>query len=329
VKRREFITLLGGAAAAWPRVACAQQRDRIRRIGLLSPFAENDLETQARLAAFKRRLQDLGWTDGGNLRIDYRFSGGNMDRARGAAAELIALAPDVLVAYANPAVSALKPVTSTIPIVFTQVSDPVGSGFVTNLARPGGNITGFHSFEPAIGGKWLELLKQVAPGLRRVAVVHDPNIAANVAFLRAAEAGSSAFRMTVTAAPVRDGADIERTVTAFAQEPDGGLIVAPAPPTFDRRDLIIALAEKLRLPTIYAYRFFVKSGGLISYGFEGIEQFQQAAAYVDRILRGANPADLPLQLPTKYQLVINLKAAKAIALSIPESFLLRADEVIE
>jgi ABC-type uncharacterized transport system substrate-binding protein len=329
VKRREFITLASGAVIVWPLAARAQQPDRARRLGVLIPFSESDPETQARLAAFKQAMQNLGWQDGRTLRSEYRFTGGNIEQTRAAATELVALAPDVIVAYANPAVSALMPMTRTIPIVFTQVSDPVGSGFVESLTRPGGNITGFHSFEPPIGGKWLELLKQIAPDLRRAAVVHDPRIAANVSFLRAAEAVSSSFGMTVTSAGVHDAADIERAITSFAQEPNGGLIVAPAPPTFVRRDLIIALAERFRLPAIYSYRFFVISGGLFSFGFEGIEQFQQAASYVDRILRGANPADLPLQLPTRYQLVINLKSAKAIGLSIPESFLLRADEVIE
>jgi putative ABC transport system substrate-binding protein len=329
LRRRDFIKVVGGTAVAWPLTARAQQRDRIRQIGLLSPFSENDSETKARLTAFKERLEQLGWTNGRNVRIEYRFSEGNIERTRAAAAELVALGPDVIVAYANPAVSALKPITSTIPIVFTQVSDPVGSGFVTNLAHPGGNITGFHSFEPAIGGKWLEVLKQIAPSVSRAAVVHDPRIAANASFFRAAESASSALGVTVTSAGVTNAADIEREITAFAQEPNGGLVVAPAPSTFDRRDLIIALAERWRLPAIYSYRFNVKSGGLVSYRYEGLEQFQQAATYVDRILRGANPAGLPLQLPSKYQLVINLKAAKAIGLSIPDAFLLRADEVIE
>ena len=328
MRRREFITLIG-AAAAWPLAARAQQRDRIRQIGVLSPFSENDSETKTRLTAFKERLEQLGWTDGRNVRIEYRFSEGNIERTRAAAAELVAIGPDVIVAYANPAVSALKPITSTIPIVFTQVSDPVGSGFVTDLAHPGGNITGFHSFEPAIGGKWLEVLKQIAPSVRRAAVVHDPRIAANVSFFRAAESASSSLGITVTSAGVTNAADIEREITAFGQEPNGGLVVAPAPSTFDRRDLIITLAERWHLPAIYSYRFNVKSGGLVSYGYEGIEQFQQAATYVDRILRGAKPGGLPLQLPSKYQLVINLKAAKAIGLSIPAAFLLRADEVIE
>lgn len=329
MRRREFVSLFGGALAAWPLTAHGQQRDRVRQIGLLNPFSENDPETKARLAAFKERLEQLGWADGRNIKIEYRFSDGKIERTRAAAAELIALTPDVIVAYANPAVSALKPLTSTIPIVFTQVSDPVGSGFVTDLAHPGGNVTGFHSFEPGIGGKWLEVLKQIAPSVRRAAVVHDPRIAANVSFFRAAEFASSSLGITVISAGVTNAADIEREITAFAQEQNGGLVVAPAPSTFDRRDLIIALAEQWRLPAIYSYRFNVKSGGLVSYGFEGLEQFQQAATYVDRILRGAKPDALPLQLPSKYQLVVNLKAAKAIGLSISTDFILLADEVIE
>ena len=286
MRRRQFMTL-GGYLVAWPHVVLAQPSGRIRRIGLLSPFSENDSETRTRLAAFKQSLEGLGWTEGRNIRIDIRYSDGNPERTRIAAAELVALTPNMLLAYANPAVSALQPLTRTIPIVFTQVSAPVESGFVSNLAHPEGNITGFHSFEPSMGGKWLELLKSMAPHVRRAAVVYHPNIAANVAFLRAAEAASASFGMTVTAAAVRDGTDIERSVTAFAQEPGGGLIVAPAPPTFDRRDLVIALADRFRLPAIYSYRFFIKSGGLASYGYEGSEQFQAAATYVDRILRGA------------------------------------------
>src|SRR5262245_43686671 len=271
MRRREFINLLGVSAVAWPLTARGQQRDRVRQIGLLSPFSESDAETKAGLAACKERLGQLGWTDGRNVRIEYRFSDGNIERTRAAAAELVTLTPDVIVAYANPAVSALKPITSTIPILFTQVSDPVGSGFVTDLAHPGGNITGFHSFEPAIGGKWLEVLKQIAPSVRRAVVVHDPRIAANVSFFRAAESASSSLGVTVTSAGVTNAADIEREITAFAQGggPDGGLVVAPAPSTFDRRDLIIALAERWRLPAIYSYRFNVKSGGLVSYGYEG------------------------------------------------------------
>ena len=330
MRRRDFLGVFGGAVTAWPTTVRGQQRDRIQQIGLLSPFSENDPETKARLAAFKERLEKLGWSDGRNIKVEYRFSEGNPERTRAAATELVALSPDVIVAYANPAVSALKPVTSTVPIVFTQVSDPVGSGFVTDVAHPGGNITGFHSFEPAIGGKWLEVLKQIAPAVRRAAVVHDPRIAANVSFFRAAESASSSLGVAVTSAAVTNAADIEREITAFAQSgPDAGLVVAPAPPTFDRRDLIIALAERWRMPAVYSCRFNVKSGGLVSYGYEGTEQFQQAATYVDRILRGEKPGALPLQLPSKYQLVINLKAAKAIDLSIPPAFLLRADEILE
>jgi putative tryptophan/tyrosine transport system substrate-binding protein len=328
MRRRDFVKVIGGTAVSWPLTARAQQRDRIRRIGLLSPFGdENDPETQTKIAAFKQRLQGLGWTEGRNIRIEYRFSDGNIER--NAAAELVALAPEVIVAYANPAVSALKSATSTIPIVFAQGADPVGSGFVTNLARPGGNITGFHGFEPAIGGKWLELLKQVAPSVRRAAIVHDPRIAANVSYIRAAESASSSLGIAVTSAGVTNAADIEREITAFAQGSNGGLVVAPNPSTFDRRDLVIALAERWRMPSIYSYRFIVEIGGLVSYGYEEVEQFKQAATYVDRILRGANPGELPLQLPTKYQLVINLKTAKALGLYISPQLLARTDEVIE
>jgi putative ABC transport system substrate-binding protein len=330
MQRREFITLLGAAAAvAWPRAAGAQQRDRIRRIGVLIPFSETDPETQALISAFRQRFQELGWTDGRNVRFDYRYTDGNPERTRAAGADLVGLTPDAILGYANPAVSSLMQVTRTIPIVFVMASDPVGSGFVSNLARPGGNITGFHSFEPAIGGKWLEVLKQVAPGVRRVAVVHHPNIAANVAFLRAAEAASSTFGVTVTAAGVRDAADIERMLTEFAQEPDGGLIVAPAPPTFDKRELIVALAARLRLPAVYSYRFFVTSGGLVSYSIEGKDLWRAAASYMDRILRGEKPGELPVQLPTKYYLVINLKTAKTLGLTVPPTMLATADEVIE
>ena len=329
MQRREFITLVGGAAAAWPLGARAQQPDRVRRIGVLMVFAENDEVWQAYLAAFKHRLQDLGWTDGRNVRIDIRFTGENTERIRIAAAELVALAPDVVFVSANPAVSALMQASRTTPIVFTWVSDSVGSGFVASLAHPGGNITGFHNFEPAMGGKWLGVLRQIAPGMRRVAVVHVPEISANVAFLHVVEAASIPLGMTVTAAGVRDAADIERVLTEFAREPNGGLIVTPSPLTATRRELIIAVAARLGLPAIYPFRFYCKSGGLISYGFDQMDTVRDAASYVDRILRGANPGELPVQLPTKFQLVVNLKTAKTLGLTIPESFLLFADEVIE
>ncbi len=280
-------------------------------------------------AAFRQRLQDLGWTDGRNVRIDYRFTGESTERIRIAAAELVAIGPDVIFVSTNPAVSALMQSTRTIPIVFTWVSDSVGSGFVASLARPGGNVTGFHNFEPALGGKWLEVLKQIAPGVRRAAVVHVPEIAANVSFLHVAEAASTSLGMTVTAAGVRDAADIERVLTAFAREPNGGLIVTPSPLTATRRELIIALGARLGLPAIYPFRFYSTSGGLVSYGINQMEQVREAASYIDRILRGANPGDLPVQLPTKYELVINLRTAKALGLTIPQSLLVRADEVIQ
>jgi putative tryptophan/tyrosine transport system substrate-binding protein len=328
MRRREFIILLGGVAA-WPYAARAQQPGKVRRIGVLIPFSENDPEVQARLAAFKQRLQDLGWTDGRNVRIDYRFTDENTERIRIGAGELVAVAPDVIVVYANPAVAVLRQATRVIPIVFAQVSDPVGSGFVPSLARPGGNITGFHNFEPAIGGKWLEVLKQIAPGVRRVAVVHNPDIAANVAFLRAAEAASTSLGVTVTAADVRAAADIESALTAFAREPNGGLIVVPNPINLTSRELIIASAARQGLPAIYPFHYYPTSGGLVSYGFDPIEQSSGAASYVDRILRGTNPGELPVQLPTKYRLVINLKTAKALGLDVSLQLQQRADELIE
>ena len=329
MRRRKFLGVLGGVAAAWPLVASAQQPDRVRRIGVLMGFAENDEVWQAYLTAFKQRLQDLGWTDGRNVRFDIRFTGESTERTRIAAAELVALAPDVIFVTTNPVVSALTQATRTIPIVFTWVSDSVGSGYVASLAHPGGNVTGFHNFEPAMGGKWLGVLKQIAPRVRRAAVVHVPEIAANVAFIRVAEAASTSLGMTVTAAGVRDAADIERVLTEFAREPNGGLIVTPSPLTATKRDLIIAVAARLGLPAIYSFRFYVASGGLVSYGIDQLETVREVASYVDRILRGANPGELPVQLPTKFQLVVNLKTAKSLGLTIPESFLLFADEVIE
>ena len=329
MRRRKFLGVLGGVAAAWPLVASAQQPDRVRRIGVLMGFAENDEVWQAYLTAFKQRLQDLGWTDGRNVRFDIRFTGESTERTRIAAAELVALAPDVIFVTTNPVVSALTQATRTIPIVFTWVSDSVGSGYVASLAHPGGNMTGFHNFEPAMGGKWLGVLKQIAPRVRRAAVVHVPEIAANVAFIRVAEAASTSLGMTVTAAGVRDAADIERVLMEFAREPNGGLIVTPSPLTATKRDLIIAVAARLGLPAIYSFRFYVASGGLVSYGIDQLETVREVASYVDRILRGANPGELPVQLPTKFQLVVNLKTAKTLGLTIPESFLLFADEVIE
>src|SRR5215831_18791957 len=292
-------------------------------------FAETDEVWQIYLRVFRERLRDFGWVEGQNVKFEYRFSGESAERTRAAAGELVAGAPDVILASTNPVVSALLRETHTIPIVFTWVSDSVGSGYVASLARPGGNITGFHNFEPAVGGKWLGVLRQIAPQVRRVAFVHVPEIAANVSFIRAADAISSPLGMSVSGLGVRDASDFERTLADFAQDGNGGLIVTPSPLTATKRDVLIGVAEKLKLPTVYPFRFYVASGGLVSYGIDQLETVREAASYVDRILRGANPADLPVQLPTKFSLVVNLKTAKGLGLTVPESYLLFADEVIE
>jgi putative tryptophan/tyrosine transport system substrate-binding protein len=296
--------------------------------GLL-PFSAHDPELQAELAVFKKGLQEAGWTEGHNVRLEPRFTDLSAEQIRIAAAELVAAAPDAIFAYGNPTVGALRQTTQTIPIVFNHVSDPVGSGFVTNLARPGANITGFHNYETAIGGKWLETLKQLAPEMRRTMVVYHPDVAANVAFFHAAEAASGSLGVKVTGAGLRDAAEIEPALTAFAGEPNGGLIVAPYPLVIANRDRIIALTARLRLPTIYPFRFFPTNGGLVSYTPNGFEQWRGAASYIDRILRGTNPGELPVQLPTKYELVINLKTAKVLGLEIPMHLQQIADEIIE
>jgi putative ABC transport system substrate-binding protein len=331
MRRREFMTLIGGATVAWPLMARAQQPNRMRRVGVLVPFNKNDATGQVFLAAFKQRLVELGWTDGRNIAFDYKFTGGTPEDTRVAAGELVATNPDVIFAGSNVSIGPLRRATGVIPIIFTQVSDPVGSGIVESLAHPGGNITGFQGYEPAIGGKWLELLKEIAPGVRRIAVIHNPNIPANVAFLHAAETAATSLGMTVTAAGVRDAADIESHLTAFAREPNGGIIVTPSPVTNtkDKRELIMALADRLSLPAIYPYRLSTASTGLISYTYDPIAQWQGGASYVDRILRGAKPGELPVQAPTKYEMIINLKTAKALGLTIAPSLLTRADEVIE
>jgi putative ABC transport system substrate-binding protein len=325
--RRGFITILGGAAAAWPLAARAE-KDGVRRVGVIMGFAENDEVWQAYLASFRQGLQELGWTDGRNIRFDYRFTGDSEERMRAMAEEVVGLTPDVIFVSTNSVVSATLKATRSIPIVFTWVSDPVRSGFVANLPRPGGNITGFHNFEPAIGGKWLAFLKQIAPDLRRVAVVHVPEVVPNVAFLRVIEAAAPSLGLSVTAAEVRNAADIERALSAFGQE-GGGLIVTPSALTATRRDLIIALAARHRLPAIYSFGFYAESGGLMSYGVNQLELVRAAASYVDRILRGTSPGDLPVQLPLRYELVINLKTAAALGLAVPNSLQLLADGVIE
>ena len=328
MKRREFIRLLGGAVAAWPLTARAQQGDRMR-IGVFMPLAEDDLVGQARIAAFLQGLQHTGWTDGGNVRIDYRWSAGDDERVRKYAAELVALAPDVILATGSATVGALLQATRTIPIVFPIAVDPVGAGFVESLARPGGNATGFLLFEYGISGKWLELLKEIAPKLKRVAILRDPSIAAGSGQLGAIQSVAPSLGVELSPFGVRDGGEIERAIDAFARVPNSGLIVTGTPLATVHRDLIITLAVRHKLPAVYYDRLFVSAGGLISYGPDILDQYRRAAAYVDRILRGEKPADLPVQAPTKYELVINLKTAKDLGLTLPDSLLARADEVIE
>jgi putative tryptophan/tyrosine transport system substrate-binding protein len=328
MRRREFITLLGGAAAAWPRAARAQQADRVRRIGVLMYMPADDAEGQARLAAFTQALKQLGWTDGRNLRIDTRWA--NADDIRKHAAELAALAPDVLLAATGTAtVAPLLQATRTLPIVFVVVIDPVGAGFVASLARPGGNATGFLMFEYGLSGKWLELLKQIAPGVTRAAVLRDPAIASGIGQFGAVQAVAPSLGVELSPVDVRDAGEIERAVTAFARSGNGGLIVTASPVATRHRDLIVTLAARHRLPAIYASRHFVTDGGLISYGPDLIDQYRRAAGYVDRILKGEKAADLPVQAPTKYEMVINLKTAKTFGIDIPTTVLARADEVIE
>jgi putative tryptophan/tyrosine transport system substrate-binding protein len=326
MRRREFVTLLGGAAA-WPLAARGQQP---RRIGVLTAaYSQADREGQARVAAFLNAFQKLGWTDGRNIRIDYRWGAGDGERMRVFAQELVHLGPDVILVQGNPALSKLRQLTSTIPMVFTEVGDAVESGFVASLARPGGNVTGFESFQPAIGGKWLQILKEATPNLSRVAVLFGSDSAANVAILHTAEVVASSLGVTVTAVNVHDGGDIEGAVAAVASQPRGGLIVVPHPIAISNRGSIIVLAARHRLPAIYPFRYFTTGGGLMSYGPDETDEWQRAAIYVDRILRGEKAGDLPVQALTKFELVINMKTAKALGFNIPRGFPLRADEVIE
>jgi putative ABC transport system substrate-binding protein len=328
LKRREFITLLG-AASAWPRTARAQQGGRTRRIGVLMPYFNKDAQAQARLTAFTDELQQLGWIDARNIQIDYRWAGGDADRGYSFAKELVRSAPDVIVVNGYPAFAELHRLTSTISIVFTQVSDPVGSGLVAGLAHPGGNVTGFSNFEPEMGGKWVGVLKEAAPNISRVAVVFGSDHAPTAAILRVAQAVAPALAVEVTAVDVRAEVEIERAIAEFANRPGGGLIVTPHPKPTANRGSIIALAARYRLPAVYPFRYFATEGELMSYGPDQIDQWRGAATYVDRILRGEKPTDLPIQAPTKFELVVNLKTARALGLSIPPAFPLRADEVIE
>jgi ABC-type uncharacterized transport system substrate-binding protein len=328
-RRRAFITLIGGAAAGWPLAAWAQQSERLRRIGVLMSIAADDPAAQARLAAFLQGLQQLGWTEGRNVRIDIRWGAGDAERNRTLAAELVALAPDVILAHSSAAVAPLLQQTRSIPIVFTVVADAVGAGYVDSMARPGGNATGFINWEYSIGGKWLELLKEIAPEVTRVAVLRDASAAVGPGQFGAIQTIAPSLGVELRPVDVRDPREIERSITTFAQVSNGGLIVTGSAPATVHRKVIIALAARHKLPAVYVNRFFVVDGGLLSYGPDFIDQLRRAASYVDRILKGEKPADLPVQAPTKYELVINPKTAKALGLEIPPTLLARADEVIE
>jgi putative tryptophan/tyrosine transport system substrate-binding protein len=330
VIRREFITLLGGAAVAWPLAARAQQAERRRRIGILfGGFSDTDPEPRARVKAFRRHLEDLGWAEGHNVKIELRIGAGDADRVRTYAEELTAMMPDVLAANSGPAAAALARQTKTIPIVFASLLDPVGSGLVASLARPGGNITGFSNFEPAMAGKWLELLKEIAPDVTRVLVVFDRANRSSAEFYRMIEGLAPPLHLQHHSAAVANAGDIEHAIDSFAHDPAGGLIVVGGTVAAANREAIVGLAGRHRLPAIYSFGYYARIGGLISYGVDGVDLWRRAATYVDRILRGATPADLPVQAPTKFELVINLKTAKALGLTVPPTLLATADEVIE
>ena len=328
MQRREFVILLG-ATAAWPLVANAQQQEGMRRIGILTGIAGEDVQTKARIAAFLQELQKLGWTEGRNFRMDIRAGAGNLATTRKYAAELVALAPDVIVGSGATPVTLLLEATHTVPIVFTIVVDPMGAGFVNKLSRPGGNATGFMTFDYSLSGKWVELLKQVAPGVTQVAVLRDTSSSAGIGQFAVVQAFARPLGLEVSTINAGDPREMDRAVTEFAREPNGGLIVTASPSTVVHRALIIALADRHKLPAVYFDRTPVAEGGLISYGPDLVSQFQQAASYVDRILRGEKPANLPVQAPNKYELVINLKTAKVLGLAVPQSLLASADEVVE
>ena len=329
IGRREFITLLGGATAVWPLAAHAQQSERVRRVGVLMPLAADDPQSLRRLTAFVQGLQQLGWTDSRNVRIDVRWAAGDPDRFRRYAAELVGLAPDVILAAAVSSMMPLQQATRSVPLVFVQVTDPVGAGFVASLARPGGNATGFTLFEFGVSAKWLELLKQMAPRLTRVAVLRDPSSSTGIGQFAAMQGVAPALGVELSPIGVSDPGEIERTTAEFARGSNGGLILVPTAQTLIHRELIITLAARHQLPTVYPYRYFVTAGGLMCYGPDEIEQYRRGASYIDRILKGEKPADLPVQAPTKYELVLNLKTAKALGLDIPATVLARTDEVIE
>jgi putative ABC transport system substrate-binding protein len=330
VRRREFITLLGGAAAVWPLAARAQQPDRVRRIGVLLPYAESDHEAQSWFAAFREALRNIGWTEGSNLRIEVRWSARDASRMRTLAKELVDLRPDAIFGVTTPVIGALARETRTIPIVFAAVSDPIGSGFAANLAHPGGNITGFTTHDPALGGKWVGLLKEIAPRTEHVALLFNPATTVPLQFfLPSIQAAASSVAVEVSAAPVHAKDEIEGAIAALTRNPGGGLMVMPDVFNELNRELIIVLAASYGVPAIYYNRFFSEPGGLISYGDARGELYRQAAGYIDRILKGEKPADLPVQAPTKLELIINLKTAKALGLDVPASLQQIADEVIE
>ena len=328
MNRREFMALLGGAAAC-PLTARAQQGERVRRVAMLVGQAEADPDMQARLDAFRQALQGLGWIEGRNVHIDYRFADGHEDRFQPLAKELVALKPELIFAQSTPAAAAVQRESRTLPIVFVNVSDPIGSGFVASLARPGGNLTGVLQYEASITGKWLAMLKEFSPTLVRAALVANPKTTPFPYFQRAALALAPSLAIELVASPVQDASDIERTIGSFARVPNGGLVLPPDATTIGHRDLIVGLAARHRLPAVYTVRSWVEDGGLMSYGADQADMFRQAAGYVDRILRGANPADLPVQVPVKYETILNLKTARALGLAVPPGLLVAADKVIE
>jgi putative ABC transport system substrate-binding protein len=329
MQRRDFITLLGGAAATWPLAARAQQREQMKRIGILLPATADDAVFQARLAAFYQGLALLGWSIGHNVRIDTRWATTNAAEIRRHAAELVALAPDVILSTGDATVPPLLQATRTVPIVFPLANDPVAAGYVDSLAQPGGNATGFMLFEYSLSGKWLELLKEIAPTVTRAAVLRDTTQGSGTSQFAVIQAAAPSLRVEVIPINMRDAGEIERAITAFARSSNGGLIVTASAAAVRHRDLIITLAARHKLPAVYWERFFVAAGGLISYGADLIDQYRRAAGYVDRILKGEKPSDMPVQAPTKYETVINLKTAKALGLTVPPTLLTRADEVIE
>jgi putative ABC transport system substrate-binding protein len=329
VKRRTFIAGLGSAAATWPLAARAQQSDRVRRIGVLWPTDENDPVYKPRLSAFTQALADLGWTDGRNVRLDLRQHGGDINRIRAVAQELVGLQPDIIMTNGTPATIALQRETRTIPIVFANVGDPVPSGLVARLDRPGGNITGFATMEASLGGKWLELLSEIAPGLKRAAIMFNPDTTPGSVYVSSFETAARTLKVEAIIAPVHSDAEIETAIKALGHEPGGGLAVMPDVFTVVHHGPIISAAARNNVPAVYAQSEFARDGGLLSYGPDLVDTLRRAASYVDRILRGAKPGDLPVQFPTKFEIVVNLKTAKALGLTVPQSILLRADEVIE